>query len=133
MKLKDLLTPTAKEVPMADSTYGVEVFNGATAEWYLGNDEKLWDWANAPVNETFRDGLAEMNLPEGYVLQEDEAGDVALIVGDTALGDTTALISEQSTRDDMSYILIHSMRQVSYKEFKDAKLPNERVMRSTSF
>lgn len=118
---------------MADSTYGVEVFNGATAEWYLGNDEKLWDWANAPVNETFRDGLTEMNLPEGYVLQEDEAGQVALVVGSPSLGETTALISEQSTRDDMSYILIHSMRRVSYKEFKDAKLPNERVMRSTAF
>jgi hypothetical protein len=133
MKHKDLLTPKAKEVLMTDSTYGVAVFNGATAEWYLGNDEKLWDWAKAPINEAFRDGLAEMNLPEGYVLQEDEAGDVGLVVGDPSLGETTALISEQSTRDDMAYILTHSMRQVSHKEFKAAGLPNERIMRSTSF
>lgn len=125
---------------MTDATYAVEIYDDATAKWYLGNDEVLWDWANAPVTVEFDEsGLAEVPLPEGYILEEDEAGDVRLIEDDQPVRDTTpivsiaALVSKESTRDDMSYILIHSMREVSYKEFKAAKLPNERVMRSNAF
>lgn len=123
---------------MADSTYGVEVCDGARSEWYLGDDEKLWDWANAPVKETFREGVAEVPLPEGYAFHEDEAGEVKLVedhspAETTPITTITAVVSEQSTRDDMAYILIHSMRQVTYEEFKAAKLPNERVMCSNAF
>lgn len=133
MKLKDLFAPKETESLMTDATYGVEIYDGATPKWYLGNDEKLWDWANTPVDAVFQDGLTEVPLPAGYILHEDEAGDVTLIVGDPLRGDTSAIVSKASTRDDMSYILIHSMKQVSYNEFKAAKLPNERVMRSNAF
>jgi hypothetical protein len=140
MKLKDLFAPKETEAPMTDATYGVEIYDGATAKCYLGNDEKLWDWANTPVTVEFNEsGLAEVPLPEGYFLHEDEAGDVTLIEGYPTLGEinpsnsVTALVSEKSARDDMAYILIHSMLEVTYKQFKAAKLPNERVMRSTSF
>lgn len=124
---------------MADSTYGVEVCDGARSEWYLGDDETLWDWANAPVKETFREGVAEVPLPEGYAFHEDETGEVTLVEDDSSRAETTpittitAVVSEKSTLDDMAYILIHSMRQVSYEEFETAKLPSERIMHSTAF
>lgn len=116
-----------------EPTYGVEVSEGNDIHYYLGNDEVLWDWVTAPIFTPFVDGLAEVPLPDGYVLMEEEGGENRLVKGSPASGVTTTLLSAESAYDDKAHVLTCSMKSVSLREFNAAGLSDERIMRTTAF
>lgn len=111
-----------------EPTYGVIASNDTTSYYYLGNDEVLWDWTNAPV--AFVEALAEIPLPDGYVVLDEED---RLIKGSPNLGITDVLVSEKATFDDKTYLLTCSMKQVSRQEFNAAGLSDERIIRAEIF
>lgn len=111
-----------------EPTYGVIASNVTESYYYLGDDEVLWDWANAPV--AFVDALAEIPLPDGYVVLDEED---RLIKGDASLGITEVLVSSEATFDDKTYLLICSMQEVTRQQFMRAGLSDERIIRSEIF
>lgn len=111
-----------------EPTYGVIASNGTETRYYLGDDEVLWDWTNAPV--AFTEPLAEIPLPDGYVVLDAED---RLIKGKPALGITDILVSEKNTFDDKAYILTCSMPEVNRQQFMRAGLSDERIIRSEIF
>jgi hypothetical protein len=113
---------------MDEPTYGVIASNATNSYYYLGNDEVLWDWTNAPV--AFVDSLAEIPLPDGYVVLDEED---RIVKGPATLGITTVLVSSAATFDDKTYLLLCSMKQVSRHEFNRAGLSDERIIRSEIF
>jgi hypothetical protein len=114
-----------------EPTYGVEVSDGNNTSFYLGDDEILWDWANAPVaEESFVDGLAEVPLPDGYVVLDAED---RLVKGSPTLGITATLVTSKNTFDDKAYVLTCSMKKVSRSEFNAAGLSDERILRAAAF
>jgi hypothetical protein len=117
---------------LKEASYGVEVSSGNDTNYYLGEDEILWDWANAPVGVPFTDSLAEVPLPEGYVLMEEE-GEERLVKGSPASGAVTTLVSSDAAFDDLAHVLTCSMTSVSRREFKAAGLSDERIIRSVAF
>lgn len=113
-----------------EPTYGVESSNGADVSYFLGNDETLWDWANAPIAVPFVDKLAEVPLPDGYVVLNRED---RLMKGSPKLGITSVLASESNAFDDKAYVLTCSMKSVSRSGFNAAGLSDERILRTTAF
>jgi hypothetical protein len=117
--------------PLREPTYGVEVTDGDKTTYYLGDDEILWDWANAPVApESFVNKLAEVPLPDGYVVLSRED---RLVKGSPKLGITSTLVSSTNTFDDKAYVLTCSMKLVSCSEFNAAGLSDERIIRAEAF
>lgn len=114
----------------AEPTYGVEFTDGSEVSYYLGNDETLWDWANAPVAVPFIDRLARIPLPEGYVVLDHED---RLLKGSPNLGITAILASESTAYDDKAYVLTCGLKSVSRSEFNAAGLSDERIIRSVAF
>ena len=112
----------------AEPTYGVEFIDGNKVSYYLGNDETLWDWANAPIAVPFVDRLARVPLPDGYVVLNRED---RLVKGRPHLGITEILASESKAYDDKAYVLTCSMKSVSRSEFKAAGLSDERIIWSS--
>jgi hypothetical protein len=116
-----------------EPTYGVEVSEGNDTHYFLGEDEVLWDWVSAPIFVPFIDGLAEVPLPDGYVLREDEDGENRLVKGGPASGVTTTLLSAESAYDDKAHVLTCGMKAVSRREFNAAGLSDERILRTVAF
>jgi hypothetical protein len=114
----------------AEPTYGVEFKDGDRIVYYVGNDENLWDWANAPIGVPFVDRLARIPLPDGYVVLNREH---RLIKGSPKLGLTEILASQSTAHDDKAYILTCGMKRVSRSEFNAAGLSDERIIRSVAF
>lgn len=113
-----------------EPTYGVESSDGSNSYYYLGHDETLWDWANAPISVPFVDSLAEVPLPVGYFVMD---GIDRIVKGSPASGITTTLISEKNAYDDKAYILTCSMVRVPIRVFNAAGLSDERILRSVVF
>lgn len=109
-----------------EPTYGVIASNGSNSYYYLGNDEVLWDWVNAPV--AFVDSIAEIPLPDGYVVIDEEED--RIVKGPATLGVTTVIVSSEATFDDKTYLLLCSMKEVSRHQFMRAGLSDERIIRS---
>lgn len=117
-------------VRAAEPTYGVEFTDGDKVSYFLGHDETLWDWANAPVAVPFVDRLARIPLPDGYVVVDHED---RLVKGSPNLGITEILASESNAYDDKAYVLTCGMTRVSRSEFNAAGLSDERILRSVAF
>lgn len=117
-------------VRAAEPTYGVEYTDGDKVSYFLGNDETLWDWANAPVAVPFVDRLARVPLPAGYVVLNRED---RLVKGSPKRGITEILASASHAHDDMAYVLTCSMARVSRSEFNAAGLSDERIIKSVAF
>lgn len=115
---------------IAEPTYGVEFTDGKKVSYFLGHDETLWDWANAPVAVPFVDRLARIPLPDGYVVLDHED---RLVKGSPNLGITEILASESNAYDDKAYVLTCGMKSVSRSEFNAAGLSDERILRSVAF
>ena len=113
----------------AEPTYGVEISDGRIACYYLGHDETLWDWANAPIAVPFEE-VFELPLPEGYVVLDH---DDRLVKGDPSLGFTETLLRAANAYDDRTYVLTCSMVRASRSEFNAAGLSDERILRSETF
>lgn len=118
---------------MHEPTYGVEVSSGNDTKYYLGNDETLWDWANDPIGVPFINSLAEVPLPDGYVLREDDEGVEYLVKGGPKSGVTTILASAENAFEDKTYVLTLSMDYVSRSGFNAAGLSDERILRMNEF
>lgn len=115
-------------VRAAEPTYGVEFIDGSKVSYYLGHDETLWDWANAPIAVPFVDRLARIPLPDGYVVLDHED---RLVKGRPHLGITEILASESKAYDDKAYVLTCSMKSVSRSEFNATGLSDERIIWSS--
>lgn len=117
-------------VRVEEPTYGVEFTDGDKVSYFLGHDETLWDWANAPIAVPFVDRLARVPLPAGYVVLDHED---RLVKGRPDLGITEILASQSHAHDDKAYVLTCGMKRVSRSEFNAAGLSDERIIRSVAF
>ena len=115
-----------------ESTYGVEVSDFGDTSYYLGNDEVLWDWAEAPL-PPFTEDTMEVSLPAGYVLMEGEYGEPLLAKGVPAAGRTTVTVTIGSAYEDKIQVLTSSMKSVSRREFDAAGLSDERIVETVAY
>ena len=123
-------------------TYGVtESEFGGDEYFFLGSDETLWDWATAPV-APFTESSTEIPLPEGYVMVDQPGRGTKVFnrndglpegVDDLSGATTTVTITSGSAMEDKIQILTCSMENVEPKEFRNAGLPEDRVLETVAY
>jgi hypothetical protein len=125
-------------------TYGVTESDFGDQYCYLGSDEILWNWANAPIDTPFGDESAvHLPLPEGYVVTGGRGSqptrvfnpDNGLPTGVEDLSDarTAVPVTAGSAMEDKIQVLTRAMEPVEPKEFRNAGLPEDRILETVAY
>jgi hypothetical protein len=125
-------------------TYGVTESDFGDQYCYLGSDEVLWDWANAPIDVSFgNESAVHIPLPEGYVVTGGQGSQPTRVfnateglpdgVEDLSDARTTVLVTVGSAMEDKIQVLTRSMESVEPKEFRTAGLPEDRILETVAY
>jgi hypothetical protein len=125
-------------------TYGVTESDFGDQYCYLGSDEILWDWANAPIDVPFNgESTIHIPLPDGYVMTGGRGSQPTRLFnpdhrpadGSADLIDarTTVPVTIGSAMEDKIQFLTKAMESVEPEEFRNADLPEDRVLEAVAY
>lgn len=124
-------------------TYGVTESDFGDQYCYLGSDETLWDWANAPIEVSFDgESAVQVPLPDGYVVTGRGSQPIRVFnpanglpdgVEDLSDARTSVLITVGSAMEDKIQFLTSSMESVEPEEFRNAGLPEDRILETVAY
>ena len=105
------------------------------AEYYLRKDRALYDWIQEPVpEEKFVNGIAEVELPEGYYLHRGyiftptQKTPVAFVNHPETPKKTTVKINQnRPVLDEKAALAIMEYWEVAPQEFEEANVPKDRI------
>lgn len=126
------------KAPMGENfIYGLVIqgHGWGRAEYYLRNDRPLYDWIKEPVpEEKFVNGMAEVELPEGYyfhrgyIFNPAQKTPVAFLNNPDAPKKTTVSINQNRlVLDEKAALALMEYWQVAPQEFEAANVPEDRI------
>lgn len=125
-------------------TYGVTESDFGDEYCYLGSDEILWDWAQAPIDVSFAgESAVRIPLPDGYVVTGGQGSQPTKVfnpanglpdgVEDLSGARTTVRVTVGSAMEDKIQFLVYSMESVESDEFRNAGLAEDRILEAFAY
>jgi hypothetical protein len=117
--------------------FGIHVSGSKKDEFYTGDDEVLWDWLNAPVDEfPTEDGWHRVTPPTGYVFRGvvlHKKGEPVRTWLKNFPEKESGLLTPRHPHNDKAHLISPWMAEAYEKEFKNAGIPSERIFEAQAY
>lgn len=120
-----------------EQLFGIHVSGSKEDEFYISEDEILWEWLNASVDQfPTEDGWHRVTAPEGYVFRgmvlHKKGEPVREWIKDSP-EKSSELLTPKNPHNDKAHLVSPWMTTVHEMEFIEAGIPSVRIFEAQAY